>query len=147
MKVLKRSAWALEQVETFLRDSRLPLRVACHGANGFPLINSLWFRYDEGALWCAVHQTSVLAVRLSEDPRCAFELAPNEPPYYGVRGQAQATVLQDRGGAELSALIDRYLGDRDKSLANWLLSRSSEEVAIRLTPTWISAWDFRHRMS
>ena len=147
MRVLKRSAWASGEIEAFLGDTRLPLRVACLGANGYPLINSVWFRYAEDALWCAVLRTSVLAVRLTEDPRCAFELAPDTPPYHGVRGQAQATVLPERGGPELERLIERYLGDRDKPLASWLLSRSNEEVALRLAPTWISAWDFRHRMS
>ena len=84
---------------------------------------------------------------LREDPRCAFEVAPNDPPYCGVRGQAEATLSMDGAGALLERLIARYLGDTNPSLSKWLLSRAEEEWLIRLDPTWVSAWDYRGRMS
>ena len=46
----------------------------------------------------------------------------------------------------LGRLIDRYLGDRKSRLARWLLGRAEEELAIRIEPRWISAWDYTERM-
>ena len=146
MKVLDSSAWPEAQVIAYLRETTLPLRLACIGRDGFPLINSLWFHFEANAIWCAVHRDSVLARRFANDPRCGFELAPNHPPYLGIRGQGTVTLLPEVGGATLEQLIDRFLGDGDGRLRNWLLSRVDEEVAIRITPTWISSWDYRHRM-
>ena len=147
MKLRKTSAWSREQVEDFLRTARIPARLACNTGGGFPLLCSLWYEYDDGAIWCAVHADSRLAQLLGEDPRCAFEVAPNDPPYRGVRGQGRVQLLPGRGEEVLGSLIDRFLGDRRSSLARWLLSRSDEELAVRIDPVWISSWDYSDRMS
>ena len=70
----------------------------------------------------------------------------NEPPYRGVRGQGRAHLLPEAGAARLEVLLDRYLGDRESNLARWLLSRAEDEVAIRIEPSWLTAWDFSARM-
>jgi hypothetical protein len=46
----------------------------------------------------------------------------------------------------LAALIDRYLGDGNPSLSEWLRSRVENEVAIALTQLRISSWDYSPRM-
>jgi hypothetical protein len=84
---------------------------------------------------------------LQADARCAFEVAPNEPPYCGVRGQAKAELSKDGAGELLERLIARYLGDSNPGLANWLMSRVEDEWVIRLEPIWFSAWDYRARMA
>ena len=146
MQVRRTSAWALPEVEAFLSSSSIPLRIACNAKQGFPSLNSMWFEYRDGNLWCATHESSALLDYLRKDDRCAFEVAPNEPPYCGVRGQAKATLTKDGAGELLSRLISRYLGDTNPSLEQWLLSRIEEEWVIRLDPTWVSAWDYRGRM-
>jgi hypothetical protein len=83
---------------------------------------------------------------LERDPRCAFEVAGDDPPYRGVRGQGEAHLSTADGPAVLLSLIDRYLGDRDSTFARWLVSRSSDEVAIRVNPGWMTSWDFTRRM-
>jgi hypothetical protein len=67
-------------------------------------------------------------------------------PYRGIRGRARVRCLPEQGGAVLGRLIDRYLPDRDHPLATWLLSRAADEVAIEITPTWQSRWDYSDRM-
>jgi hypothetical protein len=79
-------------------------------------------------------------------PRCAFEIAPNEPPYFGVRGQATAS-LESAGARELlERLLDRYVGTTDSKLGRFLLGRADEELVVRLKPEWIGTWDYRERM-
>jgi hypothetical protein len=141
-----RGPWQLAEIERFLGETRVPLRLASNGARGHPLITSLWFTWQGGRLWCATQARSRIAALLAHDPRCAFEVAPDAPPYRGVRGSAIATLWPERGACVLGGLIDRYLGDRTTSLARWLLARSESELAIALSPRTLTSWDYSARM-
>lgn len=146
MEIRPGSAWDRAQIEDFLGQTRIPLRLASNTARGFPLVNSLWFELSDGALLCATHQSSAIIAHLGRDGRCGFEIAPNEPPYYGVRGQGRASLLREGAAEALGRLIERYLGDSNPGLAAWLLGRAAEEYLIRIEPEWLTAWDFRPRM-
>jgi nitroimidazol reductase NimA-like FMN-containing flavoprotein (pyridoxamine 5'-phosphate oxidase superfamily) len=148
MSVLRRtSAWSLGEVEQFLRQSRIPLRLACLSGGGAPQLCSLWFLYDEGALWCATRRDARLVSMLRKDSRCAFEVAGDLPPYRGVRGQGRALLSETEGPALLLRLIDRYLDGPDSGFARWLIGRQDNEVAIRIEPAWMTSWDFSRRMA
>lgn len=84
---------------------------------------------------------------LENDPRCAFEVAGDLPPYRGVRGRGRATLDRARGGEILAALLERYDIAPRGGLGQWLLSRRDAEVAIAIEPTWMGSWDFTKRMS
>jgi hypothetical protein len=146
MKRTADSAWSMPRVEEFLRSYRAPLRIAANATTGYPTLCSLWFRYDAGRLACATHRSARIARLLAADPRCAFELAPNDPPYFGVRGRGRATVSSEGAAELLGDLIDRYLGSRDGELARWLLGRAQSEVAISIEIDQLSAWDYTPRM-
>ncbi|HSG91785.1 MAG TPA: pyridoxamine 5'-phosphate oxidase family protein [Pseudomonadales bacterium] len=138
--------WDAAQVVAFLDGERSPLRLALTSDGGFPLVVSLWFRFEADVLWCATHESSLVARRLAVDPRVGFEVSVNEMPYRGVRGQARVELLPASGPEQLEALLQRYLGGTDSDLARWLLSRADGEVALRLRPNWLTSWDFSHRM-
>jgi len=141
-----RGPWNGAQIAAFLQAEKSPLRLALNDRDGFPLVASLWFRCVDGELWCATHGQSLVARRLAEDPRVAFEISVNEMPYSGVRGQATVELVAAEGGRQLEALLARYLGGTDSSLARWLLSRADGEVALRIRPRWLTSWDFGDRM-
>src|SRR5512134_890654 len=42
-----------EQIDAYLLETVVPLRLACADPDGHPLVLSLWFLWLEGALWCA----------------------------------------------------------------------------------------------
>jgi nitroimidazol reductase NimA-like FMN-containing flavoprotein (pyridoxamine 5'-phosphate oxidase superfamily) len=138
--------WSAARIAAFLDAERSPLRLAVAWTDGAPLVVSLWFRAEAGHLWCASHASSRLIRALRAAPRVGFEVSVNDPPYVGVRGRAVAELLPEAGEARLGELLDRYLGGRDSELARWLLSRADGEIAIRLRPRWITAWDFTPRM-
>lgn len=140
------SAWALDEIETFLTTFDAPLRIAATRGDDFPILCSLWYRYEAGWLYCATQRDAQIARAIGQDGRCAFELAPNEPPYLGVRGRGRAALRVEGGEAELGRLIDRYLGDRTSRLAGWLLSRAANEVVLAIRIEWVTAWDYRARM-
>jgi nitroimidazol reductase NimA-like FMN-containing flavoprotein (pyridoxamine 5'-phosphate oxidase superfamily) len=140
------SAWSAAEIGEFLGSAEIPVRLACLASGGTPLICSLWFLYDDDAIWCATPNSARLAALLAEDPRCAFEIAGDLMPYRGVRGQGRARLSRADGPAVLLRLIDRYLHSRDSAFARWLISRQQDEVAVRIKPDWLTAWDFSARM-
>ena len=141
------SAWDEQQINRFLAETVIPIRLACIDGDGEPLICSLWYLYADGALWCATQQAASVVAFLQADPRCGFEVAPESMPYRGVRGQGRISLSAVQGPDILLRLIDRYLGNRDAALARWLMRRSATEVAIRLEAHWMTAWDFGKRMA
>jgi len=146
MKVRPSSAWTPDGIERWVTGQRIPIRLACLTGKGEPLVCSLWYLYENGCFWCATQKSARVARYLARHPLCGFEVAPEMPPYRGVRGQAEAALLPDRGPDVLQRLIERYLGDLDSDFAGWLLARSNRETAIRLRPTWLTSWDFSARM-
>ena len=139
--------WHQAQIDAFLQESTFPLRLACVGEDGFPRVVSVWYSYDGQQFSCVSHRTSKLVSLLQRSNKVGFELAPNEPPYHGVRGQGLVSLDSDAEGAVLGQLLQRYLKDTSSPLAQWLLSRAEDEVLITIKPLRLYSWDYRERMS
>lgn len=146
MKPTIKGPWDRDEIDHFLCDSTIPLRLACVGADGYPRVVSVWYGYHNGAIHCVSHRSSQLVAMLKQSDRVGFEVAPNEPPYHGVRGQGVAVLGPDREGETLTWLLHRYLDGTDSRLARWLLSRVDEEVLITINPQRLFSWDYRERM-
>jgi hypothetical protein len=137
---------SLVEVQEFLETVRIPIRLACKTSNEWPAVVSLWYFHQEGLLYCATQRSAKIVSYLEYDPRCAFEISEDYPPYCGIRGQARASIDSSLGAAVLKKLLVRYLGDSQNALAKNLLARSDAEVAIVLEPIRIFTWDFSKRM-
>lgn len=137
----------LQPHEDFLRAAAIPLRLTCLRRDGWPLVLSLWFLYDEGALYCATGSGAHVVRYLRDDPRCGFEIASDHPPYCGVRGRALAEIRPAEGDVILRRLLQRYIHDLDHPLARSLLARVDDEVALRLEPQSLHVWNFSTRMT
>lgn len=146
MPVKVSGPWSQERVQEHLECARMPIRLAFTNASGFPIVASLWYLHRDGGLWCATQPDAALARFLARDPRCGFEVAGDLPPYRGVRGWGLARIVPGQGPKILRALIERYLGDGEASLARWLLSRAESEVAVCIDPERLVSWDFSERM-
>jgi nitroimidazol reductase NimA-like FMN-containing flavoprotein (pyridoxamine 5'-phosphate oxidase superfamily) len=142
----QKGPWSTDQIHHFLRDFRIPVRIACNGASACPVLASLWFVLEDGKLLCATQRGASVVSLLTRDPRCAFEVSVEMPPYRGVRGTGVATLHDDRGEEILRVLIERYLGDQDSKLASFLLARVDRETAISIEPQTLVSWDYRGRM-
>lgn len=133
-------------VAAFLDTAVIPLRLACVAPSGWPVVVSLWFARRGEELVCATQRSSTLVRTLEREPRCAFEVAGERPPYRGVRGRAHVTIEPDEGLATLAELVERYLGGNESGFARWLLGRTTPEVVLRLDLVEVSSWDFTRRM-
>lgn len=142
-----KSAWNAAQAIEFLDATRAPLRLSTLDAEGFPHITSLWSLYVDGHWLCCTQRSALACQHLRRNPRVGFEIAVCAPPYRGLSGQGEASVLDEDATALLEQLADRFLEGRDRRLRQWLLSRVSTEVIIRITPRRVTSWDFQRRMS
>lgn len=135
-----------DQIEAFLDEAVIPLRLACVAPSGWPLVVSLWFIRRGDELVCATQRSSSLVRALEHDQRGAFEVAGETPPYRGVRGRARVAIEPDERLATLSTLLVRYVGGTEGAFAQRLLGRTAPEVVLRLDPVEVSSWDFSRRM-
>lgn len=137
----------IEIYSEYLTQSRIPLRLSCRTKSGWPFVLSLWYLYRDGLLYCATQEGARIVTYLENEPRCAYEVAGDLPPYCGIRGQARAHVDRELGLEILEALLVRYLGGMESPLAKQLLSDADSEVALVLDPVNCFSWDFSQRMN
>ena len=142
-----RGPFSSSEVDTFLDQAVIPMRLATVGPNGWPLVLSLWFLRDGDEILAATRPDSTLVSFLAQEPRCGFEIAGDEPPYRGVRGRAEVILDGGAGGAVLERLLTRYQGGTSSKLAQTLLARADDEMCLRLQPRSITSWDFSSRMT
>ncbi len=134
-------------IEKEFFQKKIPIRFSCMSKSGWPVILSLWYIYKDGKIYCATQKDAKIIRHLSNNPKCAFEIAPDSPPYKGVRGQGKVTLRDDIAKETLLELINKYLGDQNSSLAKFLISQSQNEVCIEINPVKVFQWDYSKRMS
>ena len=134
------------ELEKYLEQTCVPIRLAVQTETGWPVVLSLWYIYDLGHIYCATQDSARVVGWLKKNDRCAFEIAGDQPPYCGLRGQARAVIEPHNGERILRLLLQRYLSSIDHPLAQNLLRRSDHEVAIRLDPINHFTWNYRERM-
>ncbi|WP_435177718.1 pyridoxamine 5'-phosphate oxidase family protein [Halorussus sp. AFM4] len=139
-------AWTREEVESFLEEATIPIRIACHRPDESLWMVALWYRYRDGYFECATWAKADVVTYLRNDSEVAFEVSVNEPPYRGVRGNGSVGLSRDEDKALLGDLFERYLGGTDSELASWLLSPERDEVRIRVRPRRVYSWDYTERM-
>lgn len=142
-----RGPWGGADIAAFLDETTIPVRLAVEDRAASPWVVSLWFLHDSGSLWCATNRHAKLVSYLRARPQCGFEVAGDTPPYRGIRGKGQATIVPERGAEILHRLLTRYGVSPQSMLARSLLAKIDQEVAICITPTRITSWDFTNRMA
>jgi len=135
-----------ERVSRYLKETIIPIRVACVTEGAWPLVVSLWYTFSDGAIFCATQKSAKVVRYLRNEPRCGFEVASEIPPYRGVRGQGIAQIDQSRGKEMLQILLNRYGIGTSSPLGKILLAKSNDEVAIEIQPARIFSWDYTRRM-
>lgn len=137
--------WGVDQVTRWLDDARIPVRLSVLAPRG-PLVVSLWYRFDGEAIWCATRSGADVVAHVRSDARVGIEVAPDLPPYRGVRGTGRAEVVPERGADTLELLLDRYLDAVNEPLAEQLRGNADDEVALRIGSLTLTSWDFSARM-
>ena len=145
MPTVRSGPWSPDAIAVYLAEAAIPIRLASVGKH-FPLVQSLWFLYENDELLCCTQQDSVLSKRLGRDSHVGFEISADAPPYRGVRGKGRARIEQGTAAEVLPRLVEKYLGSEPTDFSTWLLSRLDNEVVIRITDLSVSSWDYSSRM-
>jgi len=138
--------WTREQLERFLEETLVPLRLGCHRTDGHLWTVALWYRYGDGQFQCATGAGSALVRFLRANGAVSFDVSTNAPPYMGVRGNGTVSIEPDEEKECLRSLLERYLGGADNDLGSMLLSGDREEVVLTIQPDRLYTWDFTDRM-
>lgn len=135
-----------EETARYLSEIKIPIRLACITDTGWPLVTSLWFVFMNQKLYCSTQKTAKVIKFLSQNPRCGFEIASDQPPYRGVRGRGRVNLSEVMGPKVLGILMDKYRIRKDSILGKFLLSNIKNEIAIEIEPMRIFTWDYSDRM-
>jgi len=146
MTTTYRGTFDAAAVKGFIDAHPIPLKVSVLTESGWPVLCSLWVLEEEGKLLLATKRSAKVVECLSRDPRCAFELSTEQPPYSGIRGRALASIDETRGKEVLDQVLLRYLGSLEVPLAKQLRADADEEVAIVLDLQMVYSWDYTKRM-
>lgn len=125
---------------------KIPIRISCLKPNGFPAVISLWYIIIDGKIYCATQKTAKIVSYLNKNPICGFEIAADNPPYRGIRGEGYVKILDYKGQKILSILIEKYLGKKDSNLSDFLKRNSKTEIAIEIQPKNTINYDYSDRM-
>ena len=135
-----------DQINRFIPDIKIPIRIGFIKSNGVPAVVSLWYVCNNDKIYCAAQKTAKIVSYLQKNPVCGFEIAADKPPYKGIRGEGDILILSETGAYVLDLLIDKYLGEKESTLSKFLKNNSKTEIAIQITPQKIFNYDYSERM-
>jgi PPOX class probable F420-dependent enzyme len=141
-----------EEVEKFL-ESKLNLQIATIDEKGEPNIQPVWFYYDKdaGKLLIITSKLAKKTQNLRNRPTIYFSIDDEKPPYKGVKGKGNATIVEDpnRIVPQTDKISMKYLGTLDHPAAKEMADRSKkgEGVLVEISPKFFSTWDFSKSQS
>jgi PPOX class probable F420-dependent enzyme len=136
-----------DEAEKFL-ESKLTLQLATTDEKGEPNIQPVWFYYDkdEGKLLIITSKVAKKTQNLRNRPTIYFSIDDANPPYKGVKGKGNATIVEDpnRIVPQAEKISIKYLGTLDHPAAKEMADRSKngEGILVEISPMFFSTWDF-----
>jgi len=135
------------EVKGFLQK-KLNLQIATVDEKGDPMIQTVWFFYDEAAqkIYFDTGKEAKKLANIRRRPTVYFSVDTEEQPYRYVKGKADTVVSEDlaRNTPIVEKICTKYLGSADHPLAKSLvdMAKNGASVVLELTPKYYSTWDF-----
>jgi len=135
-----------EEAERFLQG-KLNLQFATIDEKGDPNIQPVWFYYDkeQGKLLIITSKLSKKTQNVRNRPTIYFSIDDENPPYKGVKGKGNATIVEDpsRIVPQAERISMKHLGTLDHPAAKEMIDRSKngEGVLVEISPIFFSTWD------
>ena len=132
--------------DTFLANSKTPLRLGTTNTKGEPNIHPVWYHYATNKLYFMSYKDAVKVRNLKHNKTVYFSIDTDTMPNTGVKGKGTAIIVKDAGKAlSLSEkIVAKYLGNVDSSMAKNMVDevRKGSEVLVEITPHYFSTWDY-----
>ena len=133
------------EVDSFLRDSKIPLKLGTIDRHGDPVIHPLWYDYSGGKIYLITASDSRKLQNAMSKSRVYFCVDTETRPYKGVKGKgAVSRVTNVEKAVEIAQrMISKYLGDAENPLGRFLIDRLREgkETLLEISPDYYSVWD------
>jgi general stress protein 26 len=141
-----------KEVINFLA-SKLNIQVATIDEEGYPMIQPIWFVYNEASdkIYTATQKMTKKVQNIRRNPdKIYFSIDDENFPYKGVKGKAVAKISEDiqKNLPIVEKINIKYLGTIEHPLAKMITENTKNgiQVVIELTPKYFSAWDFSKAM-
>lgn len=133
------------EIKEFLRNSKIPLKLATIDDYGDPIIHPLWYSYENDRLYLITASNSRKLKNATKRTKIYFCIDTETRPYKGVKGKGTLTRITDpkRAVSMGEKIVTKYVGNVDNSLGKFLLGRLREgkETIMEITPRYYSVWD------
>ena len=86
----------LEELENYLNRSLIPIRVSGTTKSGWPFVLSLWYVQIKDKIYLATVKSAKIVDYLSNNPKCAFEIASDNPPIVEFEDGLEQRLLNQK---------------------------------------------------
>ena len=137
------------EIDDFLSNSKIPLRLGTVDPDGTPVIQPVWYYYENDKLYLMSDKGSRKLKNIDRRKGVYFSVDTEAAPYKGVKGKGTANIVKDTGKAVsmVEKIVTRYLGDSNNPMGKRLVGavRTGDEILVQITPHYYSVWDYSKR--
>lgn len=137
------------EIDDFLHNSKLNVRLGTVDKKGDPMIHPVWFYYMNDKIYIETSKESQKANNIRRKNTVYFSIDEERMPYKGVRGKGTAKIIE--GAEKVSPITEKimikYTGSLDNPIAKQLMdaAKAGFSIAIEITPKYYSTWDYSRR--
>ena len=114
-------------------------RLGTTNRDGTPHIAPVWYKFEDGVFLVLTERGSQKHKNIERDPRVAFCIDDERPPYHTVLVRARGAVEEAPGHDWRVALAISYLGEENgkRYIAE---NMHANDVMLRIVPERVSGW-------
>jgi nitroimidazol reductase NimA-like FMN-containing flavoprotein (pyridoxamine 5'-phosphate oxidase superfamily) len=135
------------EIRRFLLAGKTILKIATLEEDGSPVIYPIWFDFGDDRIYFMTGKNTRKAGNVFRSSNKVYFCIDTEgQPYRGVKGKANASIVNDAERARKIALgiIRKYMGEgsaeSEKELTDGI--STGEDVLVELRPMFYSTWDY-----
>jgi hypothetical protein len=114
-------------------------RLGTANRDGTPHIAPVWYKFEDGVFLVLTERGSQKHKNIERDPRVAFCIDDERPPYHTVLVRARVAVEEAPGHDWRLALAVHYLG-RENGKRYIDENMHANDVMLRIVPEKVSGW-------
>lgn len=114
-------------------------RLGTTNGDGTPLITPVWYRFEDSAFLVLTERGSRKHRNIERDPRVAFCIDDEHPPYHTVLVTGRVTVEGAPGREWREALAIHYLGD-EAGRRYVAENEHPNNIMLRIVPEKVASW-------
>ena len=133
------------QVDEFLKTSKLNLLLGTIDDKGDPNVHPVWYYYENGKIYVETSNTSKKIKNMEKNSTIYFCIDDEAIPYKGVRGKGKVMIHNDvkHNLPIAEKIMIKYTGSLDNEIAKFLLEgvKNQSSAILEITPNYYSTWD------